>query len=196
MPFPLAPPQAKLRTNMAVWNRIRDAGRRLIGREADAPTVPPTDVLPDAGQQSGGEHGHGLPLNAPLAGEPPGPRPDSGEAGVGPRSDASRRGLKDWVEQRAERVVARVYETRAADIEERARRVVHSAYERSADDLEERAVRAMRRALEAEANRIKEAIEHSIAVKKREVRLSLLVLTVSSLLYLALYWVIHRAQAS
>ena len=58
----------------------------------------------------------------------------------------------------------------------------------------ERAVRAMRRAIEAAAERIRQAIEHGIAVKKREVRLSLDVLVVSSLVYLALYWFTHRPE--
>ena len=110
-------------------------------------------------------------------------------AGVEPR------GLTGWVEERAQRVVSQAYEAHAADLEERAQRVMSSVYERSADDLEERAVRAMRRALEAEAGRIQQAIEHGIAVKKREVRLSLLVLVVSSLVYLALYWVTNRPAA-
>jgi hypothetical protein len=74
-------------------------------------------------------------------------------------------------------------------------RVMTSVYEKSADDLEERATRALRGAIEAEAERIKEAIEHGIAVKKREVRLSLLVLVVSSLVYLALYWFTNRPDA-
>ena len=107
-----------------------------------------------------------------------------------------RRGLKSWVEARAKGVVSRLYETRADDIEERARRAVGSAYKDSADDLEERAVRAMRQALHHEADRIKEAIEHGVAVKKREVRLSLLVLVTASLLYLALYWATHQGPAS
>ena len=52
----------------------------------------------------------------------------------------------------------------------------------------------MRKALEAEAGRIETAIERAIAVKKREVRLSLLVLVVSSLVYLALYWLTRAPQ--
>lgn len=120
-------------------------------------------------------------------GEHPGEPPAAPSPGAAPA-----RGLSGWVEQRAQRVVEQAYEARAADLEERAKRAMGSLYEKSADDLEERAVRAMRRALEAEAERIKEAIEHSIAVKKREVRLSLLVLVVSSLVYLALYWFTSR----
>lgn len=114
--------------------------------------------------------------------------PDEGEEPVPP----TRGGLAGWVEKRAKQAVLEAYETSAADLQERAQRAMSSAYERTADDLEERAVRAMRRALEAEADRIKDAIEHGIAVKKREVRLSLLVLIVSSLVYLALYWFAGR----
>lgn len=116
--------------------------------------------------------------------------PDAGDdAGPAP---LPRGGLAGWVEKRAKQAVLEAYETSAADLQERAQRAMSSAYERTADDLEERAVRAMRRALEAEADRIKDAIEHGIAVKKREVRLSLLVLIVSSLVYLALYWFAGR----
>jgi 16S rRNA C1402 N4-methylase RsmH len=93
-----------------------------------------------------------------------------------------------WVERRAERVVSRIVEARLDELQERARRVVDSVYENRADDLEERAVRAMRRAITDEAERIKETIEHAVAVKKREVRLSLLVLIVAALVYLALDW--------
>ena len=67
-----------------------------------------------------------------------------------------------------------------------------SAYEDRADDLEERAVRAMRRAISAESDRIKEIIEHSVQVKKREVRLSLLVLIAAALVYLAMDWFANR----
>lgn len=116
---------------------------------------------------------------------------EAGPAGPGVRT----RGLSGWVEQRAQRVVEHVYQSRAAELEERAERVMNSVYEKTADDMEERAVRAMRRALEAEAERIEDAIEHGIAIKKREVRLSLLVLIVSSLVYLALHWFTHRPDA-
>ena len=106
--------------------------------------------------------------------------------------DAPKRGLKSWVQARAKKVMARLYESSADDLESRARRAVTSAYHESADDLEERAVRAMRRAIQDEADRIKEVIEHSVDVKKREVRLSLLVLVVASLVYMALYFLIER----
>ena len=97
-------------------------------------------------------------------------------------------GLSRWVERRAQRVAKSVYETQADDLEERARRVVGSAYKDHSDDLEERAVRAMRRAIIEESQRIKDVIEYSIQIKKREVRWSLLVLVVASLVYLGLYW--------
>ena len=155
---------------MGILDRLTRAGRRLLGRSGGEPAPPPPAGPPDTGTAS-------------TAGAPPEePAP-------------SARGLSGWLEERAQRAIARAYETRAEDLEERAHRVVSAAYERSADDLEERAVRAMRRAIEAEAGRIKEAIEHGIAVKKREVRLSLLVLIVSSLVYLVLYW-LTRAPAA
>ena len=47
-------------------------------------------------------------------------------------------------------------------------------------------------AIAEESERIKEAIEHGVAIKKREVRLSLLVLIVAALVYLALYWFTQR----
>lgn len=119
-----------------------------------------------------------------------------GAAPPPPAEGAEPRGLSGWVEARAEKVVKKAYESHAGDLEERARRVVSSVYEKTADDLEERAVRAMRRALEAEAGRIKEAIEHGVAVKRREVRWSLLVLIVSALVYLALHWLTARPGAS
>ncbi|MEW6071596.1 MAG: hypothetical protein AB1726_03240 [Planctomycetota bacterium] len=99
------------------------------------------------------------------------------------------------MERRAQRVAARIYDSRADDLETRARRAVSSAYREQADDLEDRAVRALRRAIASEADRIKEVIEHAVAVKKREVRLSLLVLVTASLVYLALYWFTSRPGA-
>jgi hypothetical protein len=63
-------------------------------------------------------------------------------------------------------------------------------------ELEERAVRALRRAIALEADRIKETIEHGVAVKKREVRLSLVVLITASLVYLVLYWLTRQTPAS
>lgn len=96
--------------------------------------------------------------------------------------------LGAWIGKKTRNVVSQLYESRVDDIENRARRAVSSAYEDQADDLEERAVRAMRTALTEESDRIKEVIEHAIQIKKREVRLSLLVLVVASVLYLLLYW--------
>ena len=101
--------------------------------------------------------------------------------------------ITGWVEERAHSVVSRIYDTRADDIEDRAKRAVSSAYRESADDLEARAVNAMRRALTEETERIQEMIEASIRVKKREVRLSLLVLVLAAVIYLALFW-FTRAQ--
>jgi hypothetical protein len=115
--------------------------------------------------------------------------PEDGPGLGGPR------GISAWVERRAQSVVSKIYETRADDLEGRARRAVGSAYRDQADDLEERAIRAMRHAITAEADRIKEVIEHAVNVKKREVRLSLLVLVTASLVYLALYWFTSRPSA-
>ena len=66
-----------------------------------------------------------------------------------------------------------------------------SSYDARADDLEERAVRAMRRAIEEEGERIRELLEHSLVVKRREVRLSLLVILVANLLYLGVWWFVR-----
>lgn len=125
--------------------------------------------------------------------EPPRTQDDAGG------STGERRGRKvrltEWVEKRAHRVVNKIYEARADEIESRARRAVSSAYEERADDLEERAVRAMRKAITYEIERIKDAIEHGVAVKKREVRLSLVVLVVAALVYLVLFYVTGGAGA-
>ncbi len=66
-----------------------------------------------------------------------------------------------------------------------------SSYDARADDLEERAVRAMRRAIEEEGERIRELLEHSLVVKRREVRLSLLVILIANLLYLGVWWLMR-----
>ena len=66
-----------------------------------------------------------------------------------------------------------------------------SSYDARADDLEERAVRAMRRAIEEEGERIRELLEHSLVVKRREVRLSLLVIIIANLLYLGVWWFVR-----
>ncbi len=102
--------------------------------------------------------------------------------------DRWRRSLSGWVERRATTVFAALYRKQADDLQERARRAVSSAYQERADDMEQRAVRAMRRALSEEAQRFKEVIEHAVAVKKREVRLSLLVLLTAALVYFLLDW--------
>ena len=66
-----------------------------------------------------------------------------------------------------------------------------SSYDARADDLEERAVRAMRRAIQEEGERIRELLEHSLVVKRREVRLSLLVILVANFLYLGVWWLVR-----
>lgn len=130
------------------------------------------------------------------ASSPPSSAPAPEEEGeTAEAAERRRRGLASWVEKRAKNIAKEVYSAQADDIETRARRAVSSAYEDRADDLEERAVRAMRRALAAESERIKEIIEHSVRVKKREVRLSLVVLITAALLYLALDWYSHRPGA-
>jgi hypothetical protein len=68
-----------------------------------------------------------------------------------------------------------------------------SSYDARADDLEERAVRAMRRAIEEEGERIRELLEHSLVVKRREVRLSLLVILIANALYLGIWWFVKSA---
>ena len=68
-----------------------------------------------------------------------------------------------------------------------------STYDARADDLEERAVRAMRRAIEEEGERIRELLEHSLVVKRREVRLSLLVILIANALYLGIWWFVKSA---
>lgn len=100
-------------------------------------------------------------------------------------------------------VAREMYDARADDLQTRAvatlRRLideehqrmlefVQRTYDSRADDLEERAVRAMRSAIQREADRIESLIEHSVHVKRREVRLSLLVLVVANLIYLFVYW--------
>ena len=70
--------------------------------------------------------------------------------------------------------------------EESARRVLTDAFDERKGDLEDMAVRALRRAIEEEGERLEALIEKSIEVKKREVRLSLLVLLVATALYVVL----------
>jgi len=96
--------------------------------------------------------------------------------------------LSKWVELRAERAIQGAMSSGAERIEERAVKLVGSLYDEKASDLEDRAVRALRRAIEAESERIRATIEHAVEVKKREVRLSLLVLVGTSMVYLVLYW--------
>lgn len=151
---------------------------RLQGRPLRAP------------EERGGGGGNGEPTDS---GDPGDPGAEFlAEPVVEPATEASResrrRRLSKWVERRATTVVSSLYKSQADDLQERARRAVSSAYEERADDLEERAVRAMRRALSEEADRFKEVIEHAVAVKKREVRLSLLVLLTAAIVYFLLDW--------
>ncbi len=164
----------------------------LESKRADEPPEPPEqfEELPEE-----------LPEEpAPAGPEEPEPQPPAEPEAQPDTPDGSRKrkrlSITRWFEARANKVAARIYDTKAEDLEERARRVVGSAYRDSADDLQERAVQAMRRAIAEESDRIKEVIEHSVQVKKREVRLSLVVLVVASLLYLALYWFTHRGGPS
>ena len=136
-----------------------------------------------------------MPGIDPLEGSQPwppsvGPAPEEGEPPLvrGVEGEGRRRSLSGWIERRAATVMAKLYARHSDDLQERARRAVSSAYQEHSDDIEERAVRAMRRALSLEAERFKEVIEHAVAVKKREVRLSLLVLLTAALVWFLLDW--------
>ncbi len=148
---------------MSSWDHWLQVGRKLLRRGGEGTSARGTTQPPATGPTSA----------------------SGGDGGV-------KQKLSGWVEERAQKVVQHAYESHAGDLEQRALRVMSSVYQQTADDMEERAGRAMRAAITAEAERIKEAIEHGIEVKKREVRLSLLVLVVSSLVYLALYWFTSR----
>lgn len=117
---------------------------------------------------------------------PPEPLPDRPEGGTGP----------SFIERSAQRVVGKLYHAHADDLEDRASRVVAKAYESQADDLEDRAVRALRRAVADESERIQAVIEHAVNVKKREVRLSLLVLIAAAAVYLLLEVFAHAGSAA
>lgn len=93
-------------------------------------------------------------------------------------------GRADDLEERAVRAIRKVLE----DETERFLNVAQSTYDARADDLEDRAVRALRRAMVEETRRIRSTIERSVQAKRREVRLSLLVLVLANLLYLLVYW--------
>ena len=116
---------------------------------------------------------------------------------------AMRKALQEESERIIE-VATNTYDQRADDLEERAVRairkvmeeeaerfldVAQSTYDARADDIEDRAVRALRRAMTEETRRIRSTIERSVQAKRREVRLSLLVLVLANLLYLIAYWV-------
>ena len=119
----------------------------------------------------------------------PGGAADSPELQEPAGRTARKRGfVSRWVESRAEKAIRSAVSSGADHIEERATRVVSSVYEEKASDLEDRAVRALRRAIHEETERIQATIEHAVEVKRREVRLSLLVLVGAAIVYLVLYW--------
>jgi DNA anti-recombination protein RmuC len=91
----------------------------------------------------------------------------------------------DDIEERAVRAIRKVFDEEA----DRLRELVADTYDSRADDLEQRAARALRAALIHESRRIQALLEHSVTVKRKEVRLSLLVLVVANLIYLCVYWV-------
>ncbi|MFT5291951.1 MAG: hypothetical protein ACI82F_004036 [Planctomycetota bacterium] len=162
--------------------RAADDHPRQPSQEIPGPGASP-DMGPDMGPDSGTDSGTDFPFpEQEILG--------AAEPGVGSRSKSgdSRNKISRWLEKRAARVMGKVYEERAEDLQARAARTIGTVYEERADELEDRAVNAMRRAIEAESDRIRIAIEHGVAVKKREVRLSLLVLAASSTIYLVLYY--------
>jgi hypothetical protein len=91
----------------------------------------------------------------------------------------------DDLEERAVRAIRKVFDEEA----DRLMAMAGDTYDSRADDLEERAARAMRAAVIHETGRIQSLIEHSVKVKRKEVRLSLLVLVTANLIYLAVYWI-------
>lgn len=115
--------------------------------------------------------------------------------------------MREAIAQEGDRLAGLVtsgYDARADDLEQRAIRAIRKivdeeadrmlemakeTYDARADDLEERAARALRAALIHESRRLQAVIEHSVVVKRKEVRLSLLVLVVANLIYLAVYWI-------
>lgn len=110
---------------------------------------------------------------------------DSSADSPGPK----KRGLiSRWVEGRAEKAIRSAVSSGAEQLEERATRVAGTLYEEKAGDLEDRAVRALRRAIQEESDRIRSTIELAVEVKKREVRLSLLVLLTAAIVYLVLFF--------
>jgi hypothetical protein len=142
-------------------------------------------------------------VEQPKSGEAPSeaqepPRPESAEA-TGGLTGRVKRGLVQ--------IAKATYDARADDLQERAIEAMREAlvreserlielaktsYDDRADDLEQRAARALRAALIHESRRIQALIEHSVTVKRKEVRLSLLVLVVANLIYLAVYWITGR----
>jgi hypothetical protein len=73
-----------------------------------------------------------------------------------------------------------------ARLEQSALKAIAQAYDQRRADLEQLAVDALKRTLREESETLERLIERSVEVKKREVRLSLLVLLGASLLYVLL----------
>lgn len=73
-----------------------------------------------------------------------------------------------------------------ARLEQSALKAIAQAYDQRRGDLEQLAVDALKRTLREESQTLERLIERSVEIKKREVRLSLLVLVGASLLYVAL----------
>ncbi len=71
-------------------------------------------------------------------------------------------------------------------LERKAKKVLTEAFDERRGELEELGVQTLRRAIAEESERLEQLIERSIEVKKREVRLSLLVLLTGTALYIAL----------
>ncbi|QDU69097.1 hypothetical protein [Engelhardtia mirabilis] len=87
------------------------------------------------------------------------------------------------------RLVEALRKVRDSGLKKGAKDVLTGAFDERRSELEELATAALRRALVEETERIERLIERSVEVKKREVRLSLLVLVAASLLYAALAWI-------
>lgn len=71
-------------------------------------------------------------------------------------------------------------------LERKAKKVLTEAFDERRGELEDLGVQTLRRAIAEESDRLEQLIERSIDVKKREVRLSLIVLLVGTALYIAL----------
>ena len=115
----------------------------------------------------------------PTSQERPQVRP--GDSEVLPPGDGPRR--------KRPRLVDAFRKVRDTGLKKGAKEVLTGAFDERRSELEELATAALRRALVEESERIERLIERSVEVKKREVRLSLLVLVAASLLYAGLAWV-------